>query len=129
MGFPPTRRIRTVETFDLHGSNGCLLETEDTVAPPPLPQEATTEAGRGTGGGGGGGMMSTNTVNPGASRARGIAGGGGGGGSTGGRKTNAGKSSQSSVGTVTTPGAGASKMNIDAQEGAAEEMEPPMDAR
>lgn len=98
----------------------------NTVAPPPLPQDATAETG-GRGGGGGGGVggngVSTNTVNPNASRARGIGAGGGRKGNAGGGRK--GSQSSASVGTV---GGGASKMNIDGGEGF-EEMETPMDAR
>lgn len=94
----------------------------NTVAPPPLPRDATTETG-GRGGGGGGNGVSTNAANPNTSRARGI-------GAGGGRKGNAagcrkGSQSSASVGTV---GGSTSKMNIDGGEGF-EEVETPMDAR
>lgn len=78
--------------------------------------------------------VSTNTVNPNASRARGIVGTGGcggigGGTSTGGRKANTGRNSQSSAGTIGAAAGGASKMNVDGPEGVREGIESPMDAR
>lgn len=125
----------------LSNSDGCLLETASTVAPPPLPVEVTADTGRGGGGGGGG--FSTNNVNPNASRARGIniGAGGGGGASFTGRKGNANnntsnnninnrQTSQSSAGTIATiGGAGASRLNIDGGDFAEEEVESTLDAR
>lgn len=94
--------------------------------------------------------MSSNTINPNTSRARGIsgtnvvarAGGGGGGGggegyAGGGRKGNSttavrkNSPSQSSLGTIVGPaaGVGGSRLNIDGGELTEEELEPPMDAR
>lgn len=90
--------------------------------------------------------MSSNTINPNASRARGIsgtnvvAGGGSGGGegyAGGGRKGNStttvkkNSQSQSSVGTIVgaAAGMGGSRLNIDGGELAEEELESPMDAR
>lgn len=132
-------------------SEGCLLDTANTVIPRPLPQEAPAETRRGGGGGGGGGGgMSSNIANPNASRARGNSGtnvvaeggGGGGGGSGegyagGGRKENSTTTiknplqSQSSLGTIVgaAGGVGGSKMNIDGGELVEEELESPMDAR
>ncbi|CAM9671503.1 unnamed protein product, partial [Ectocarpus sp. 4 AP-2014] len=116
-------------------SDGCLLETASTVAPAPLPSEATADTSKSGGGGG----VSTNAVNPNASRARGIsgtgvtgpiggAGGGGGGGGAGRAKANP---KNSSVGTVgTAGGGGASKVNLDGGGGdLAEAVELPMDSR
>lgn len=117
-------------------SHGCLLETENTVAPPPLPQDATIEGSRSNGvQGWGGGAPGTTPLNPNAGKARGAGrtGGGGGGaggaGSTGARKANTGKTSESSVGTIAIMGGGASKMHIDGPEWVGEESESPMDAR
>lgn len=126
---PPQPRPPSVHSV------GCLLETESTVAPPPLSQEASADTGGRSGGGGGGGTgLSTNIVNPNASRARGVGGGGGGGTGGAGRKGNnsgasrRGSQSSASVGTTGAAGGGASKMNIDGG-GAFEEIESPIDAR
>ncbi|CAM9567896.1 unnamed protein product, partial [Hapterophycus canaliculatus] len=129
-------------------SDGCLLETAGTVAPPPLPVDATTDTGK-NGGGTGGNGLSTNAVNTNASRTRGISGTGvtgpigvgAGGGGGGGRSkvsihTNNRKNSHSSVGTIgTAGGGGASKINLDGGGGgsggdfAEEAVETPTDSR
>lgn len=142
-----TRNIPSGMSFRRRDSDGCLLTTADTVAPPPLPQEATADTGKvGGGGGGGGGGVSTNAVNhnPNSNRARGAAGtgagggGGGGGSGTASRKGNTNnnttsnntRNSQSSAGTLGTGGGGgASKINIDGGDWKEEAVESSMDAR